>query len=188
MKIIARLLFVATVCGVLPGFGGVISVQPLTTLKSAGTNFSLDVNVSGAADLAAFQFDVGFDPTVLRANSVAEGPLFPAVGATIFFPGLIDNSGGTISFVADLLLTIAGANGDGTLATISFTALSPGSSAVGVFNVTALNSFGEGVGFAAVNAGVDVTPRDEVPEPSAVVLLAAGLAAVLGRRWVRSGA
>ena len=148
----------------------------LQTTVSPGQTFTLDVSVSGAVDLYGYQFDVGFDPLILAANSVSEGPFLQGAGATVFFPGSIDNVGGTISFnAASLTGLVPGATGTGTLATLSFTSLGAGSSSVGLFNVLAFDSFGEGIELATSGGTVNVSG---VPEPGSALLLSLGLLAL----------
>ena len=48
-----------------------------------------------------WQFDLGFDSTLLMATSVSEGPFMWSLGATSFVPGVIDNTTGVISLVSD---------------------------------------------------------------------------------------
>src|ERR1017187_6017230 len=101
-------------------FADLISLQPSSTLPPLGSSFSVDVNITGVTDLYAFQFDIGFNPGVLSAASVTEGSLFSSIGV-FFSPGLIDNIGGTITFIGDSLSGPGpGVSTDGTLATIAF--------------------------------------------------------------------
>ncbi len=74
----------------------VFSVQPLSAPVLQGASFYLDVNVADVTDLYAFQFDLGFDPTILSAVAVAEGPFLSSGGSTFFLPGIIDNAAGTM--------------------------------------------------------------------------------------------
>ena len=174
MNAIHKLLLMATLCGAVPAFATVISIQPSATTVGAGQTFTLDVSITGAADLYAFQFDVGFNPSVLAANSVSEGSFLTSAGTTFFLPGSIDNIGGTITFNADSLVgAIPGASGAGILATLSFTSLATGSSAVGLFNVSAFDSFLEGI-VLSTPAGSNVTVSG-VPEPGSASLLAIGV-------------
>jgi hypothetical protein len=186
MNTLHRLVLALAVCGTMPALAGIISIQPATKNTNPGQTFSLDVTINGAADLYAYQFDIGFNSSVLSANSVSEGAFLSGSGSTFFFEGFIDNVGGTISFIADSLTgPISGASGNGTLATISFTSIGPGSSPVGVFNVTALDSFGEGIAVDTVGATVTVSAGADVPEPSPSVFLFAGSLALFALRRVR---
>ncbi len=176
MNALYKLLLVGTLCGAVPAFATVISIQPSTKTVGPGQTFTLDVSITGAADLYAYQFDVGFDPSVLAANSVSEGAFLAGAGTTFFFPGAIDNVGGTIAFNADSLTgPVSGATGGGILATLSFTSIGPGSSSVGLFNVDAFDSFGEGI--ALTTSGSNITVSG-VPEPSSAVLFAIGFLAL----------
>src|ERR1035441_10690187 len=82
---------------------GTISLQPTAPTKTVGQSFTLSVVISGASDLYGYQFDLGFDPTVLKATSVTEGAFLGTGGPTIFLPGTIDNVGGSITANADIL-------------------------------------------------------------------------------------
>ncbi len=74
--------------------------------------------MTDVSDLYAFQFDLAFDPTILELQSISEGTFLPGAGSTNFFPGTIDNTGGTATATADSLVgAIPGASGSGTLAT-----------------------------------------------------------------------
>ena len=106
---------------------------------TSSSTFSLDIAVTGVSDLYAFQFDLGFDPTILAVTSETKGSFLPSGGATVFIPGTIDNVGGAVSNTADTLLTaIAGVSGSGTLAVIDFQVLGPGTSAINLFNAQLL--------------------------------------------------
>ena len=106
---------------------GTIALAPVDQTVSLGQSVSIDVNVADIADLFAFQFDVFFDPAILSAASVVEGALFS--GGTFFNPGFIDNTAGSITFIADSLSGFGpGISGNGTLTTISFHSIGTGSS------------------------------------------------------------
>jgi hypothetical protein len=75
----------------------ILNIEPPSQVVHPGPSFSLDVLISNVADLYAFQFDLGFDPLILSATGVTEGPFLPSGGTTAFIPGTIDNSGGTVS-------------------------------------------------------------------------------------------
>ena len=169
---------------------GTVSVQPGTTGAAPGQSVVLTVQVSGVTDLYGYQFDLGFNPAVLAAVSVTEGPFLTGGGATIFLPGTIDNVGGSITANADILDgAVSGVSGSGTLLTVSFQALAAGSSTVQVFNLMALDSFGLGLTLTTSSSTVTVTGA--VPEPGTGVLLVAGalgLSTVFRRRAPRRGA
>ncbi len=163
-----------------------ISVQPSTLNVTDGQTFSLDIDIVNITDLYAFQFDIGFDPTILAAVSVTEGSFLPSGGSTIFFPGTIDNVGGTITSNADALVgAISGVSGSGTLASIEFDAIGTGTSAIGLANVFLLDSNLNSITASATNG--EVTVSAATPEPSSLALICFSLLPLagleLGKRW-----
>jgi len=129
---------------------------PFVTVGVDNT-FSIAVRITGATDLTSWQFDLAFDPTLVRANSVTEGPFLSSSGtqSTLFVPGFIDNGGGHILGVTDLFTDISPPpSGGGVLANIEFTALAPGVSPLTFSNVF-LNLSDQG--FGTVNGQITVT-------------------------------
>ncbi len=182
-----RVLLIAMLAGLCPAAATVISFEPAFATVTRGQTFSLDVRISGVSDLFAWQFDLGFNPGVLAANSVSEGSFLSGTGSTVFLPGSIDNAGGVIGFIGGSLLGSSGASGAGTLTSVSFTAIGSGSSAVDFFNVIVLNSFGEGMAADTDGAAVTV-PAGAVAEPGAGYLISAGLLSMIaaGGRFTRN--
>ena len=158
----------------------ILSIQPSTLTVAPGQSFALDVDISDVADLYAFQFDLGFDPTVLSGISVSEGAFLPSGGTTFFIAGTIDNVGGTIAFNADSLIgAIPGVTGSGTLATVEFSALGGGSSQVDISNVTLLDLNLDTIAADTVGGVVNVSA---VPEPGTMSLLLIASLAAFGLR------
>jgi general secretion pathway protein D len=157
-----------------------LGVNPGTAVQ--GNSFQVDVAVTNASDLYAFQFDLGFDPTLLHATGVSEGSFLPGAGATFMVPGLIDNTSGSITFISDALVGfVAGASGDGLLMTIDFQALAPGLSALTLLNPLFLDStLADTTGdLTVVNGSVSIAPGvpPTIPEPVSWMLVITALAA-----------
>lgn len=154
-----------------------------------GTSFVADVNISGAADVYSFQFDLLFDPTILAISDVVEGAFLSGSGATFFFPGIIDNAAGNVTFTADTLETaIAGANGNGTLVEFRFNTIGQGTSSLNLDNVILLDSQLNLISSATANGRVTVTSGGgtvPTPEPSTLAFLAAGILPIVLRRFRR---
>jgi hypothetical protein len=155
---------------------------------TVGDTFTIPISITDAVDLISWQFDLSFNALLLQANLVSEGPFMSSFGTTLFSPGVIDNGTGLISLVTDAYVDLPpNPFGDGVLANVEFTAISAGTSPLTLSNVF-LNF--DDSGFIVANGAVCVNPPGatpcappaQVPEPSTLVLLAAGLAILTSRR------
>jgi hypothetical protein len=160
----------------------VLTIQPSQLIVNPGTNFSLDVDIQGAVDVYAFQFNLNVSTSPLfNPFPATEGSFLPGGGTTIFLPGRAGNA--ELTAVADTLVgAIPGVSGDGTLATVNFsTQFVPpefrpnGTATVSLSNVVLLNSHLTPIPTTTVPAVVAV-----IPEPGTRSL--AGLA-LIGLAW-----
>ena len=175
-------LFVSLFACIAVGVAGaepVISVGPYTVPGAPGTPFVVPIQITGAADLVTWQFDLAFDPTDLQVNCdatiepcpVTEGPFTSSGGQhlTLFIPGVVDNDLGLISLIAGAYLDIPpGPSGNGVLAFVEFVAIGEGDSTISVQN-------------ASVVGG-----SSAVPEPSSLTLLGGSLTLLTVARVIRS--
>jgi hypothetical protein len=170
-----------------------VSAGPIVSVISPGSeivgnSFTVSITITGAADLYAFQFDLGFDPTVLQATSVAEGAFLPSGGTTFLVPGTIDNVAGVISSVADTLVgPVSGVNGNGDLIDVNFDAVGTGTSALTLANEIFLDSTLTDVTDSVTFTGSAVTVSPSiVPEPATLALVVLGIVSleVIRRRKV----
>ena len=165
--------------------GGMIAISPSSLSVSSQQTFSLAVTANSISDLYAYQFDLHFDATLVQVISVTEGAFLPGGGATLFFPGTIDNVGGYLTNIADSLETaISGVTGSGTLADVSFQAIGAGTSPVNVQNLFLLDANLSGIGAGITNGGVTVVAT---PEPGGLVLLLGAAILVMLRMRVLRG-
>ena len=127
-----------------------------------GDTFTIQVSISGAEGLSTWQFDLAFDPMILKANSVSEGDL-PLLSA-----GAINNDSGLINVIsgsfmdADLKELF-----EGVLAVIEFEALAAGTSPLTLLDVQ--------LGFGQTTADLEdgsVTVNTQIPEPGTLALVA----------------
>ncbi|NIO21855.1 MAG: hypothetical protein GTN76_14275 [Candidatus Aenigmarchaeota archaeon] len=118
-----------------------VSASPLTQNASAGENFTVEIKVKNATDLYAFQFDIEYNPDVLKYESIEEGGFLSRNGADTTYPlDLVLSSGHIKNIVSTRLGKVGGVNGEGTLEIITFTALSAGTSQITISNIKFVNS------------------------------------------------
>ena len=153
------------------------------TVANGGT-ITIPIDISGVTDLFAFQFDLSFPALNLQALSVSEGPFLSSSGATFFIPGFIDNSAGSITFIANTLIGLStGASGSGSLAFVDFQAIASGIALLDMSNVVLLDSNLADISSTQTSGTVQI---NNVPEPGTIWLLAMGLPAVLWFKRRRS--
>ena len=103
---------------------GYVFSQPII---DAGDTFTLEIWAEDIYNLAGWQFDIVFDPTVLEAVAVSEGDfLNPEGNSTFFRKGRIDNTTGKITELSSTRLSEEGVSGTGTLLSVIFTAKTTG--------------------------------------------------------------
>ena len=94
---------------------------------SAGDTFTLSIHAENVTDLAGWQFDIAFNPTVLEVIDVSEGDFLKTDGGnTLFQSGSIDNAAGKIEGLSAIRLSTQGVTGAGTVLQVTFKAKSPG--------------------------------------------------------------
>ena len=112
-----------------PRFG--LSFSTTTTSVLVGDTLTLHLNAENVTDLAGWQFDIAFDPTVLAVLEVSEGDLLKKHGGTTFFrQGTIDNVAGKITGLSSALISKSGVSGTGTLLSVKFSAKAAGETQV----------------------------------------------------------
>jgi len=142
-----------------------VDISPASQTVSQLQVFTVDVVVNPAVPIAGVEFDLSFDPSLLTANSVAEGNLLNQNGdPTFFLPGTIDNGNGTITGVAGTILGVgATVSSPGTFTTITFTAkTTAGNSTLDLSNVIVGDPAGDPVAIVVTDGSVtietDTTP------------------------------
>lgn len=123
--------------------------QPVSTLLknsgasvAVGDSISLSITIEEVADLAGWEFDIGFNPAVLSAVSVNEGDFLNEgkAGNTLFVEGKIDNVTGTINGFRVAHLGTGGVTGSGELLSITLEAKATGDGELQIRNAKLASS------------------------------------------------
>jgi Cohesin domain len=112
-------------CEESPG-GVVICLRPLGQVVDNGDQFNVELIINGVSGLGAFQASVAFDPTIASYVDATYGPFLGSSGRAVSCNGP-QLEGNAISLVcATLGASPPGANGDGLLATVTFSGIREG--------------------------------------------------------------
>lgn len=114
-----------------------------------GSDFSVDVDVINASDVAGLEFSLGFNATLLNANSVISGSFIP-LAATI--NSEIDNATGLVKFNVS---TSSPMNGDGILAQIDFHVSDLGNTLLHLYGIQLVDSLGQPLNFTSADGSFD---------------------------------
>lgn len=173
-----------------------ISFNPVTQAVTAGSSFEVALEISGlitgaAPSLGTFDLNVGFDPAILGFSSALFGD--PVLGDQLDVLGLGGNpiavipGSGTVNIFELSLDTADDLNSlqtdSFTLATLTFNALSAGTSSLGI----SVNALGDANGDPLttdllIDGSVTVN-GGSVPEPAICLLF--GLGALSMSRFIR---
>ncbi len=99
-----------------------VTVTPDDQIVTPNQPFTIDVRVDPETPIVAAQFDLQFDSSMVRANSVSEGNLLKQDGAGTLFNSTINNSEGTVTDVYGVIVGKTNVSSEGIFATISMTA------------------------------------------------------------------
>lgn len=128
-----------------------LSLVPSTVTKKAGDVFTLEAQMdTGENRVVAVEIHVVYDPAVLEAQTITNGPLFPNVLAS----GVVER--GTASISVGAATTTNPVTGTGTAATIRFKALAQTDAPVSIR--FAANTFAGSLGEGTTNVLVGTQP------------------------------
>ncbi len=148
---------------------------------NVGDVFTIPISISDAQGVTAFQFDLAFNPTYVKALSFTDlGTDFATAagnggGSLTGITGFIDNTTGVLSGVADSISGLifgTGLTPSGVLVDIDFQAL-----AIGITPLVLSNAFltDNGVPLSTSNLALQNGQVKVVPEPSTFILLSFAL-------------
>lgn len=126
-----------------------VSLSPSTQVVDVGEHFTVDVMIDEYSDLAAYEFDLLFDSSVVKGENAEDGGLLESSGRTMieFDPPLlaIDNesSPGRMSFASATVGDGAGPTGtNGKLATVQLKAVGLHNTALDLDNIAIVDTQG----------------------------------------------
>ena len=125
-----------------PGIAFAFSETPI----HLGGTFFLDILAENVFDLAGWQFDIAFDPSILEAIDVSEGDFLKTDGGTTFFQsGRIDSESGKITGLNAALFSDSGVGGTGTILHVRYKAKSEGETSLTLQNILFGSFAGENI-------------------------------------------
>jgi len=137
-----------------------VKVDPFSQTISSGSTFTISIACVPGQTIKSFELQVVFNPSLLKANSVAKGNIFKSY-STFFNAGSIDNTKGTITNIYDVVLGTGSTSSSGTLVTISFTAKSTsGTSSINLKNVGITNNLGY-IPITITNGSIQITAQSQ---------------------------
>jgi hypothetical protein len=194
---------VALAVGVLPQSAEatpVLTLTPSTATVAVGDLFSLDLNITGGEDVAAFQFQLAYDATIVSNSQTHDSNSSNSNGDLLdddlgfFTSGDIISPSGDLQhsvtrFISNLNLDASGTDA-ARLVSFGFVAVGPGITTISVFFDETLFdglwdpfnvSLYDGTRLDATITVSDTAPTP-VPEPGTLTLLALGGVAVVRSR------
>ena len=139
-------------------YGQTVSIDPATIESpAAGEQLTLNIKIAGGANIAGYQVTVTFDSTALSNASITNGDYLPTGAFVVPLPST-DTSVG-------LGATAIGATseGDGSLATVTFTVVEAKDSTIGLTNVLISDPAATPID-VTVQGGMVTGPAPEMPE------------------------
>ena len=80
--------------GTFPCLGAPMVNAIAPTSVRLGSAFTVTVNVEDVSDLYAYQFDLGFDPTLFVVSAADPGDFLQSAGETFKTPAVVDSGAG----------------------------------------------------------------------------------------------
>ena len=101
---------------------GILYLEPASYNPTPGKDFTIELKASSIDNLKGYSVILSYDPAVLKPGEIEEGPCLTK-GNRTFFWKRIDPLKGTIQIDCAILGAELSVDGEGSLATLHFTAL-----------------------------------------------------------------
>jgi len=143
--------------------GAVISLSPSSTSVKVNDTFAVNVMISGVTDLFGYEFKISYVNTFMTLQSITKGSFFPNINMNVY-KSQINGTGGYVWYAIALIAPEAGKNGDGTLATLTFKAVSTVTNSPLTFTLLYLsNSTAQPIIYAQTGGLVTIVPQSSGP-------------------------
>jgi hypothetical protein len=117
-----------------------IGISPASSSAGVGDTVTIEITASDSQSLFGFQFNLNYDPAILSFVSISEGSFLNNNGQDSTFCVNADTS--TTGLIKNYACTrlkgpsgAVGVSGSGTLVTVTFSAVAPGTSSIALSNV-----------------------------------------------------
>ncbi len=148
----------------------IIGLDPSTQSVPMGQQFTVDVTVADVTNLGTYEWMLEFDPLIIEYVSVVDGPFLGSTGRSVTcLPPILEEGSVRLGCVTSGV-TPPGPDGSGVLSTITFNALSQGTTTLHFTLAELGDPWGDDIHAVAEDGSVTVTliptPTD-TPSPTA---------------------
>ncbi len=172
MDLLLILVLVLVLAGISTATPVEIGIYPSSKIIENGHDFTINVSVDPAGSpITAAQFNLQFNGSYIEVKNLSEGNLLKQKGVlTLFNPGILNNSEGSLMNVWDLII-VPGANvtTKGTLATITMNARKTGVTGFNLSHVIVSDPASNATRVNVANGSVDIVQRAIVTVPDTKV-------------------
>ncbi len=141
----------------------IVSISPETQSIEENQDFILRIYVEPDAPISGAQFDLIFDNSLVNVREIREGDLLKQKGTTVFSPGTVDNSQGTVTDVYDVILNKM-VTTPGTLATVYLSSTDgSGACKLELTNVLVSDSSGGSIPVTVIDGTVSIGDTSTSP-------------------------
>ena len=133
----------------LPALFYVVPPKISNVSMTPGTDFNVTVDITNASSVYGLEFKLGFNATLLNANSVGPGSFIPPSGTTLTE---IDNVTGFVRFNVSVSSSL---DGNGVLAEINFHVEDLGKTPLHLYDIQLVDSLGQPLTFTSADGSFD---------------------------------
>lgn len=134
-----------------------LAVEPRSVAAAVGEEVSVEIVVRDALQLASMPLRIQYDRERVRLAEVVKGPFLSGADASdIIFSRALRHRNGLAAVNVQRFPGSGGADGDGTLVTLSFEALAQGEAQVQVFPTSTRTADGESLGVDPLSFSISV--------------------------------